>query len=262
MSLFDLTGHVALVTGSSRGIGRAIVHRLAEHGAKVVVSSRKAAACQEVADEINSKWGGDEEAAIAFPCNISDKSALQALVDATLDTWGRIDTLVCNAATNPYFGPSADIPDDSFTKIMANNIQSNFWLCNMVLPQMAARKDGAIVIISSIAGLQGSAMLGAYGISKAADAQIARNIAVEYGRHNIRANCISPGLIKTDFAQALWDNEDILKQTLRKTPLHRIGDPDDIAGTAVFLASAAGSFLTGQNIVVDGGVTIAETLAP
>jgi len=262
MSLFDLKDRVALVTGSSRGIGRAIVRCLAEQGAKVVVSSRKAAACQEVADEINDTWGGGQEAAIAVACNISDKNALQVLVDASTDKWGHIDILVCNAATNPYFGPSIDIPDDSFSKIMANNIQSNFWLCNMVLPQMAARKNGAIIIISSIAGLQGSAMLGAYGISKAADVQIARNIAVEYGRHNIRANCISPGLIKTDFAQALWDNEEILKQTLRKTPLHRIGAPDDIAGAAVFLASAAGAFVTGQNIVVDGGVTIAETLAP
>jgi len=262
MSLFDLTGTVALVTGSSRGIGRAIVRRLAEHGAKVVVSSRKEAVCQDVADEINSTWGNGQEVAMAIPCNISDKSAMQALVDTTCEKWGQIDTLVCNAASNPYFGPSAGIPDESFAKIMANNIQSNFWLCNMVLPQMAERKNGAIVIISSIVGLQGSALMGAYGISKAADVQIARNIAVEYGQHNIRANCISPGLIKTDFAQALWDNEDILKQTLLKTPLHRIGDPDDIAGAAVFLASPAGRFMTGQNMVIDGGVTINETLAP
>jgi len=254
MTLFDLTGKVAVVTGSTRGIGEAIVHRLAEHGAKVVVSSRKADACDKVAAAINAKHPGQ---ALALPCNISDKSALQALVDATNAQWGKIDVLICNAAFNPYFGPSKDLPDDALDKIMASNVKSNHWLSHMVLPQMVARRDGSIVIISSIGGIRGSAVLGAYCLSKAADFQLARNLAVEYGQHNIRVNCIAPGLIKTDFARALWEDPDILKRSTATAPLRRIGEPDEIAGAAVFLASPAGAFMTGQQIVIDGGTTIA-----
>lgn len=253
MSLFDLKGKVAVVTGSTKGIGEAIVHRLAEHGAKVVVSSRKGDACDKVAGEINAKY---KDQAIAVPCNIADKADLQRLVDKTMEKWGRIDSLVCNAAVNPYFGPSKDIPDDAFDKIMSSNVKSNHWLCQMVLPQMVERKDGTITIISSIGGLKGSPILGAYCISKAADFQLARNLAVEYGAHNIRANCIAPGLIKTYFAKALWDNPDILERSTSNAPLKRIGMPDEIAGAAVFLASPAGAFMTGQQLVVDGGVTI------
>jgi len=254
MTLFDLTGKVAVVTGSTRGIGEAIVHRLAEHGAKVVVSSRKSDACDKVAAAINAKHPGQ---ALALPCNISDKSALQALVDATNAQWGKIDVLICNAAVNPYFGPSKDLPDDALDKIMASNVKSNHWLSHMVLPQMVARRDGSIVIISSIGGIRGSAVLGAYCLSKAADFQLARNLAVEYGQHNIRVNCIAPGLIKTDFARALWEDPDILKRSTATAPLRRIGEPDEIAGAAVFLASPAGAFMTGQQIVIDGGTTIA-----
>ena len=254
MSLFDLTGKVAIVTGSTKGIGEAIVHRLAEHGARVVVSSRKADACDKVAGEINAKHEG---AAIAVPCNISDKADLQRLVDTTNGTWGKVDILVCNAAVNPFFGSSRDIPDDAFDKIMSSNVKSNHWLCNMVLPQMIERKDGSIIIISSIGGLKGSAVLGAYCLSKAADFQLARNLAVENGPHNVRANCIAPGLIKTKFAQALWDNPDILEKSTSTAPLKRIGMPDEIAGAAVFLASSAGAFMTGQQMVIDGGSTIA-----
>ncbi|HEX7777232.1 MAG TPA: SDR family oxidoreductase [Parvibaculum sp.] len=254
MSLFDLKGKVALVTGSTKGIGEAIVHRLAEHGAKVVVSSRKADACDKVAGEINAKY---KDHAIAVPCNIADKGDLQRLVDTTMKTWGKIDALVCNAAVNPYFGPSKDIPDEAFDKVMSSNVKSNHWLCNMVLPQMVERKEGTITIISSIGGLRGSAILGAYAISKAADFQLARNLAVEYGAHNIRANCIAPGLIKTYFAKALWDNPEILERSTSTSPLKRIGMPDEIAGAAVFLASPAGAFMTGQQMVIDGGVTIA-----
>ncbi len=257
MTLFDLTGKVALVTGSTKGIGEAIVHRFAEHGAKVVVSSRKEDICQKVASEINEKWGKGEEVALPVPCNISHKEELEKLVATTNDKWGRIDTLVCNAAVNPYFGPSKDIPDSAFNKIMEVNVRSNFWLSNMVLPQMVERKDGTVIIVSSIGGFRGSPILGAYGISKAADFQLARNIAVEYGPDNVRANAIAPGLIKTDFARALWEDENILKRTTANAPLRRIGLPDEIAGTAVYLASAAGAFMTGQAIVVDGGVTIA-----
>jgi NAD(P)-dependent dehydrogenase (short-subunit alcohol dehydrogenase family) len=254
MSLFDLSGKVAVVTGSTRGIGEAIVHRLADHGAKVVVSSRKADACDRVAAAINEKHPGQ---ALAVPCNISDKAALQALVDRTNAEWGRIDVAVCNAAVNPYFGPSKDMPDEALDKIMSSNVKSNHWLAHMVLPQMVERQDGSIVIISSIGGIRGSAVIGGYCLSKAADFQLARNLAVEYGRHNIRVNCIAPGLIKTDFARALWEDPDILKRSTSTAPLKRIGEPDEIAGAAVFLASKAGAFMTGQQMVIDGGTTIA-----
>lgn len=253
--LFDLTGKVAIVTGSSRGIGRAIAERLADAGANVVISSRKASLCEDVAAAINAKQG--REAAIALPANISDKGSLQAMVDATLAAWGRIDILVCNAATNPYYGPSSGIEDDVFRKVLDNNVLANHWLVQMVRPQMAERKDGAIVIVSSIGGLVGSDTIGAYNISKAADMQMARNLAVELGPQNIRVNCIAPGLIKTDFSKALWDNEKTLGYFETVTPLRRIGNPDEIAGAAVFLASKAGAYMTGQVMVVDGGTTIA-----
>jgi NAD(P)-dependent dehydrogenase (short-subunit alcohol dehydrogenase family) len=257
MSLFDLSGKVALVTGSTKGIGEAIVHRLAEHGAKVVVSSRKVDACAQVADAINRAHGKGAKVAVPIPANINYKEQLQNLVTETRAAFGRIDVLVCNAALNPYFGPQMGIPDEAFDKIMGANVRSNHWLCQLVLPEMIERKDGSIIIVSSIGGLRGSAVLGAYCISKAADFQLARNIAVEYGPHNVRANCIAPGLIKTDFAKALWDNPEILKRSTANAPLRRIGEPDEIAGAAVFLASKAGAFMTGQAIVVDGGVTIA-----
>jgi NAD(P)-dependent dehydrogenase (short-subunit alcohol dehydrogenase family) len=255
VSLFDLTGKVAVVTGSSRGIGRAIAERMAEHGAKVVVSSRKAAACEEVANAINAKHGAG--AATVIPANISSKDDLLNLVTVSNEKLGKIDILVCNAASNPYYGPMAGITDEQLRKVLDNNIVSNHWLISFVVPQMIARKDGAVIIVSSVGGLRGTPVLGAYAISKAADFQLARNLAIEYGPHNVRVNCIAPGLIKTDFARALWDNPETLKNYSGKTPLRRIGQPDEIAGAAVFLASAAGSFVTGQNIVVDGGSTIA-----
>ena len=248
-SLFDLTGKVAVITGSSRGIGRAIAERMAEHGAKVVVTSRKLDACEEVVQAIKSK-GGD---AVAIACNIGRKEELQALVNGTIKHYGGIDVLVCNAAVNTYYGPSIDTPDDAFDKIMNSNVHSNFWLCNMVLPQMAERGGGSIVIISSIAGLVGSPTLGVYGLSKAADMALARNLCAEWGPKNIRANCIAPGLIRTDFAKALWDDPKIYAHTVKAYPLRRIGEPDEIAGAAVFLAGPSGSFTTGQTIVIDGG---------
>ena len=253
-SLFDLSGKVAIVTGSTRGIGEAIAHRMAEHGAKVVISSRKADACEKVKNDINAKYPGH---AIAVPCNISEKADLQQLVDTTNREWGKIDILVCNAAVNPYYGPSKDLPDDAFDKIMGANVKSNHWLAHMVLPQMVERRDGSIIIISSIGGLKGSSVIGAYCVSKAADFQVARNLAVEYGPHNIRINCIAPGLIQTYFAKALWDDPKTLERSTSTAPLKRIGQPDEIAGAAVFLASPAGAFMTGQQLVVDGGVTIA-----
>lgn len=256
VSLFDLTGKVAVVTGSSRGIGRAIVERMAEQGAKVVVSSRNLEPCQEVAAAINQKFGAGR--ALALAANISSKEHLQRLVDETLRTFGRIDVLVCNAASNPHYGPMHTITDDQLRKILDNNIISNHWLITMTAPQMIARKEGAIIIVSSIGGLRGSPLIGSYCISKAADMQLARNLAVEMGPHNIRVNCIAPGLIRTDFARALWENPEMLKRRNAQTPLGRIGEPDEIAGAAVMLASQAGSYMTGQTIVVDGGVTIAS----
>jgi NAD(P)-dependent dehydrogenase (short-subunit alcohol dehydrogenase family) len=254
-SLFDLTGRVAIVTGSSRGIGRAIAERLAEHGTDVVISSRKADACAETAEAINQARG--RQAAVPIAANISSKEALQRLVDETVRTFGRIDVLICNAASNPYYGPMAGISDEQFRKILENNVIANNWLIQMAAPGMIERKDGSIVIVSSIGGLKGSPVIGAYNISKAADFQLARNLAVELGRHNIRVNCIAPGLVRTDFARALWENPRTLEAVTATTPLGRIGEPDEIAGAAVFLASRAGSFMTGQTIVVDGGATIA-----
>ena len=254
MSLFDLTGQVAVVTGSSRGIGRAIAERLAEHGAHVVVSSRKQDACEAVVAGINAKHGAGR--AIAVAASISSKDALQSLVDRTMQHFGRIDVLVCNAASNPYYGPQAGISDDQFRKILDNNVLSNHWLINMTVPQMIERQQGSIVIVSSIGGLRGSTTIGAYCISKAADLQLARNLAHEYGPHGVRVNCIAPGLVRTDFAKALWENPDTLKRATVGVPLRRIGEPDEIAGAAVYLASRASSFTTGQTLVCDGGATI------
>ena len=253
MSLFDLSGKVAVITGSSRGIGKAIAEAMADAGAKVTISSRKPGPCQEVADAINEKHG--DGTAIAVPANISSKEDLQAMVDATNKAFGKIDICVCNAASNPYYGPMSGIEDDAFAKILQNNIISNNWLIQMCAPQMRERKDGAVIIVSSIGGLRGSPVIGAYNISKAADFQLARNLATEFGVDNIRVNCIAPGLIKTDFAKALWDNPDTLKRSLAGTPLKRIGEPEEIAGAAVYLASKAGAYMTGQMLVVDGGAT-------
>ena len=252
MSLFDLTGKVAIVTGSSRGIGRSIAENLAAHGARVVISSRKADACATVVAAIRAA-GGE---AIAIPANISDKTGLQQLVDGTRAAFGPIDILVCNAASNPYFGPAAGMGDEVFEKIMRNNVLSNHWLCTMVRPDMAAKKDGAIIIVSSIGGLKGSTEIGAYCISKAADMQLARNLACEWGPDNIRVNCIAPGLIKTDFARALYEDPKRKAAAEARFPLRRLGEPDDIGGIAVMLASRAGAFITGQSIVADGGATI------
>ena len=254
MSLFSLDGKVAVITGSSRGIGKAIAMRMAEHGARVVISSRKADACEQVAATINERHGAGR--AIAVPANISSKDDLKRLADTTRERLGAIDVLVCNAASNPYYGPQAGIADEQFRKILDNNIVANHWLIGFVAPGMIERRDGSIIIVSSIGGLRGSSVIGAYCVSKAADMQLARNLAVEYGPFNVRVNCIAPGLIKTDFAKALWDNPDALAARNAETPLRRIGEPDEIAGAAIFLASKAGSFVTGQSIVVDGGVTI------
>ena len=254
MSLFDMTGQVAIITGSSRGSGKAIAEEMAVHGAKVVISSRKIDACEAVAAAINARHGAGT--AIAIAANISSKDSLQELVDETRRQFGKVDALVCNAASNPYYGPSLGISDEQFRKILDNNILTNHWLISMVAPEMMERGDGSITIISSVGGLKASTVIGAYCISKAADMQLARNLADEFGPKGVRVNCIAPGLIRTDFAKALWENPETLKVSTRRASLKRIGEPEEIAGAAVFLASRAGAFTTGQTIVIDGGATI------
>jgi|ERR1022692_2504284 NAD(P)-dependent dehydrogenase (short-subunit alcohol dehydrogenase family) len=252
-NLFDLSGKVAVVTGSSRGIGRAIVEHMSAAGARVVVSSRSPDMCESVATEIRGR-GGE---ALAIPAKISDKAQLQQLVNKTIEHWGRIDILVCNAASNPYLGPIGGLTDEVFDRMMRNNVLSNLWLTQMAVPGMIERRDGVIVFISSIVGIRATLHLGAYGISKAADMALSRNLAAEYGKHNIRVNTIAPGLVRTDFARALWENPDALQKREAATPLGRIGEVDDIAGIAVFLAAPAGAFVTGQTIIADGGIMIA-----
>lgn len=250
--MFDLKDRVVIITGSSKGIGRATAEQLARSGAKVVVSSRKADACAEVAEGIAAA-GGE---ATVIPCHVGEKAQVEALVAKTLETYGRIDGLVCNAATNPTMGPLSTLTDDVFAKIMQVNVQSTLWLSNLCAPHMARQGAGSIVLLSSITAILGNAFIGAYGMSKAAEAQLARNLAVELGPQNIRVNSIAPGLVKTDFAKAIWDNPDLMKKQLGNTPLGRIGDPDDIAGVVHFLLSDAAAYVTGQMIVADGGETI------
>ena len=256
-SLFDLSGKVALVTGSTRGIGRSIAEELARAGAKVTVSSRKAEACAQVRMEMEK--AGHQ--VLAQPCNVSRKEDLQALVDATLKKWGRIDIVVANAASNPYYGPLTEIADDAFDKIVTNNVKSVLWLAAMTLPGMAERAQregtsGSFTLVGSIGGLLANTVIGAYGISKAAGHHLVRNLAAEWGPKNVRVNAIAPGLVKTEFARALWEDEKRRAERIEATPLRRLGEPRDIAGVAVFLASDAAAFITGQCIVADGGVTI------
>ena len=251
-SLFDMTGKVAVITGSTKGIGRAIAEEMARLGARVVISSRKAGASEQVAAELKAQ--GFE--AMAVPCHVGRKDDLQNLVDRTNEAWGPIDVLVCNAATNPVYGTTAEMTDEAWDKIMDTNVKGTFWLTNMVLPQMAEKGEGAVVLLSSIAGLRGNTTIGTYGVSKAAEAALARNLAVEWGPKGIRVNSIAPGLIKTDFAKALWEDPVRVKRAEDKTPLRRIGDPVDIAGLAVFLSTRASAYITGQVIVADGGETI------
>ncbi len=251
-TLFRLDDKVALITGSSKGIGRAIAEAMAAQGATVVISSRKADVCEQVAQEIRDDGGR----AVAIPCNISHKDQLEALVAKTREDCGPIDILVCNAAVNPYFGTMQEMPDEAYEKTMGANLRSNIWLCQMVIPEMAARGGGSVVITSSISGLRGTASLGIYGISKAADMALARNLATEWGRKNIRVNCLAPAIIRTDMARVLWETPEIYEEAVRTYALKRIGEVEEVAGAAVFLASAAGSFITGQTIVIDGGATI------
>jgi len=251
-ALFDLSGKVALITGSTRGIGKSIAEELAAAGAKVTVSSRKADACAEVSREFDRK----KIEHLAKPANVSRKEELQALVDAVLAKWGRVDIVVTNAASNPYYGPLTGLPDDAFDKIFANNVKSTLWLAGMTLPRMAEQGGGSFIVVGSIGGILANTVIGAYGMSKAADHHLVRNLAAEWGPKNVRVNAIAPGLIRTDFARALWEDEKRRAEREQATPLRRLGEPRDIGGIAVFLAADAAAFVTGQVIVADGGVTI------
>lgn len=254
MRLFDLSGKTALITGSTKGIGRATAEALAEAGASVVISSRTEADCEKVAAAINEKG----QKAVAIPANISRDDALDALVDRTEAELGPVDILVCNAAVNPYYGPFLDTPDDAFDKTIRVNIRQNMRLARRVIPGMQKRRDGAIVIISSIAGFKGSDMLGIYAVTKAADAQIVRNLAVAYGADNIRVNGIAPAVVKTEFARKLWEEEERAERVAASYALKRLGEPDDIAGAALFLSSRAAAWMTGQTLIIDGGWSVYE----
>jgi NAD(P)-dependent dehydrogenase (short-subunit alcohol dehydrogenase family) len=251
-SLFDLKEKVALVTGATRGIGKSIAEELARAGAKVAICSRKAEACEATENELR-EYGFE---VLAKPCNVSRKEELQALVDATAAKWGGIDIVVANAAANPYYGPLTGISDEAFDKIIANNLKSVLWLAGMTLPGMAGRGGGSFILVGSIGGMLANTVIGAYGISKAAGHHLVRNLAAEWGPKNVRVNAIAPGLVKTEFARALWEDEKRRTQRIEATPLRRLGEPRDIGGIAVFLASPASAFITGQCIVADGGVTI------
>lgn len=253
---FRLDGKVALITGSSRGIGRAIAEHMARAGARVVISSRKLDACEQVRQALTAE--GHE--AIAIACNVGRREDLGNLVTRTLETWGRIDVLVANAATNPHYGPLSSISEEAWNKILGTNLSASLWLANLVLPGMAERGAGAVILLSSASALVGTAVIGAYAVSKAAEMQLARNLAMEWGRKGIRVNAIAPGVIQTEFARALWDDPQARKAIESMNCLGRLGIPEDVAGAAVFLASDASRFITGQTLIIDGGGCIFSPL--
>ena len=253
-SLFDLNGKVALLTGASKGMGRCMAEAMADHGATVVVSSRKLDQCQEVVDGINARHG--EGRAHAASCNIGRKDELQALVDHTRELAGPVDILCGNAGVNVHYGPMSEIPDNAYDKIMESNVRSNHWLAQMVLPDMVAKGAGSIMFTSSIGAFKPSLTLGTYGISKLALIGLVRNLALEFGPSGVRVNAICPGLVKTDFARALWEDPAAEKRVNQDTPLRRLGEPEDLAGTAVFLASDASRYMTGQALTVCGGISM------
>jgi NAD(P)-dependent dehydrogenase (short-subunit alcohol dehydrogenase family) len=251
-NLFDLTGKVALVTGATRGIGFAIAEALADAGARVALCSRKQASCEEV----RARFEANGREVLAQACNVSRKDELHGFVEATRARWGGIDIAVANAAANPYYGPLIDIPDEAFDKILANNVKSVLWLAALTLPGMAERGGGSFIAVGSIGGLLANSVIGAYGTSKAAAHHLVRNLAAEWGPRKVRVNAIAPGLVRTEFARALWEDEARRREREQATPLRRLGEPRDIGAIAVFLASEAAAFVTGQTIVADGGVSI------
>ncbi|HSD74531.1 MAG TPA: SDR family oxidoreductase [Steroidobacteraceae bacterium] len=253
---FRLDGKVALITGSSRGIGRAIAEQMARAGARVVISSRKLDACETVRDELKAR--GHE--ALAIACNVSRREEIDNLVERTLEACGRIDILVANAAANPHYGPLSSISEEAWNKILDTNLSASLWLANRVLPGMAERDGGAMILLSSVSALMGTALIGAYAVSKAAELQLTRNLAMEWGRKGVRVNAIAPGVIQTEFARALWENPAATKRIESLNCIGRLGVPEDVAGAALFLASDASRFITGQTLVIDGGATIFNPL--
>lgn len=251
MSIFDLTGRVALLTGASKGMGLAMATGLAEHGATVVISSRKQDQLDQAADGINRTVGA--ERAVAIACNIGHKEQIEALVDTTRTRVGPIDIVIGNAGVNPYYGPTSEIPDDAYEKTMTANVQSNLWLATMVVPDMIEKGRGSMVFTSSIGAFKPSVMLGAYGMSKLALIGLVRNLAAEFGPKGVRFNAICPGLVKTDFARELWDNPEVEARIQGEIPLRRLGEPEDFVGLAVYLASDASRYMTGQALTVCGG---------
>ena len=251
MDMFDLTGKVAIITGSSRGIGLAIADAFANAGCKVAISSRNQAECEAAAERIKAIHGTGS--ALACAADLADKPSLQRLVDKTREALGPVDILVGNAAANTHFGPIASITDEQFRSVLETNVLANHWLVHMVTPDMIARKEGAIILVSSVGGFTGSNQIGAYNISKAALMQMTRNLAVEYGRDNIRVNAIAPGTVRTELARPLWEDPVKEAERAKATVLGRIGEPEELAGAALYLASKAGSFTTGHTLVVDGG---------
>ena len=252
--LFDLTGKVALLTGASKGMGKAMAEGLALHGAKVLISSRKLDQCQAAADEINKRCGAQRVFAAA--CNAGYKDQLQALVNTAHERLGSIDILIGNAGVNPFYGPMSKIPDEAFDKILSTNVKANHWLVQMVAPDMIAKGAGSIMITSSTGAFAPSLTLGTYNISKLAVIALVRNLAAELGPSGLRVNAICPGLIRTDFAQALWDNPAAEERANQQIPLRRLGEADDLTGLAVFLASDSSKYITGQALTVCGGANM------
>lgn len=252
--LFDLSGKVAVVTGASRGIGESIAQQLAAHGAKVVVSSRKADACNAVVADIKANWVQGEGDAMTITCNVSEPDQCHALIDRTIEAWGRVDILVCNAASSVHKGPIEDAEDWMFGKMFDANIRGVLWLTDRACPDMVSRKDGSIIIIGSAGGLRGSSDMGIYAVTKAADMQIARNLAVTWGKDNIRANCVAPSLVPTEMADVLVQDPK-RQQTMEWTyPMQRFGTVEEVSGVVVALAGSAGAWTSGQTIVIDGGM--------
>ena len=254
LPLFDLSGKIALVTGATRGIGAAIAQQLAAAGASVVISGNEVHECERLAADMRR----DGHSVAGIPCDVANRREIEDLVRAVVELHGRIDILVCNAGIAPHAGPIGSASDLDWDRTMTVNVRSILWLTSLVVPGMAERCDGSVIIVSSIAGLRGNKALGLYGLSKAASAQLARNLAVEWGPSNVRVNAISPGVIETQFARPMLDDPAVMARRIALTPLRRVGQPEEIAAVALLLASAAGAFMTGQNVVVDGGTTVGD----